>query len=475
MKGLSLFLVLGLSLAACAPESSFTQLDPIDANDVDVPADSAEANGLLEFLNDEAVTFDVLDAIVDARAAEGLVAGRPFASIDAVDTVPYVGPVTIEKLLAHLESNGWIAYQGGAWEGVAFTGSQVALVLDLAGGATLEQLDVDAGLDVRAAENILDARPITSMHQLGAVPYVGPSALKKLRAYLPKWQENGTSVEVYDGVVFTHLEAARALAAANDANLDALSSVGIVGSPASIILGGRPWNSLSQLSSRAGIGSLTVSRLRTLGQAYEGAEPYVVTAADVADFETKGRDLLRDDSFWAGEMVALLGNGDLSGSPTWAASAVEKITLAIEARLAAFTNGEAGRTYSSRDAALASTLAYVANLKLAAKSDYPAGALTIVAPLTQAEGLARAKTALLHYWQHEFVGSPEWNATFDNRTWDDVKGQVGADIAAYETGGGYQVMETEAGLIFLGSVYSLYNEATVDPLGKVPHVLVEID
>ena len=115
-------ILLALSVAACGPAEPVNSPDPLDGNDVDVPADSAEANGLIEFLNDDSATFEVLDAIIDSRAAEGLVENRPYATIDDVDAVPYVGPVAIAELTAYLDDAGYLAYQGGAWEGVSFTG-----------------------------------------------------------------------------------------------------------------------------------------------------------------------------------------------------------------------------------------------------------------------------------------------------------------------------------------------------------------
>lgn len=43
--------------------------------------------------------FEELDAVLDRRAAEGLVAGRPFETIEEVDAVRYVGPVALDQLL----------------------------------------------------------------------------------------------------------------------------------------------------------------------------------------------------------------------------------------------------------------------------------------------------------------------------------------------------------------------------------------
>jgi len=77
---------------------------------------------------------------------------------------------------------------GGTWEGVTFTAEEVCGTLDIANNATLTQLDIDAALDVRAANNTIAGRAIISMSQLATVSYVGTSALTKLKAYIPVWK-----------------------------------------------------------------------------------------------------------------------------------------------------------------------------------------------------------------------------------------------------------------------------------------------
>ncbi len=76
----------------------------------------------------------------------------------------------------------------------ALTAAEVTAILYVANGATVEALDVDVGLDARAAKAIVahrlgaDATPSTAdddpfddIDELDAVSYVGPSALAKLR------------------------------------------------------------------------------------------------------------------------------------------------------------------------------------------------------------------------------------------------------------------------------------------------------
>lgn len=53
--------------------------------------------------------------------------------------------------------------------------------------ANMEELDIDAVMNKRAAENIIADRPIYTMDQLQAVPYVGPAAMIDLRDYVLVW------------------------------------------------------------------------------------------------------------------------------------------------------------------------------------------------------------------------------------------------------------------------------------------------
>jgi endonuclease I len=61
------------------------------------------------------------------------------------------------------------------------------VIITFVNDASLDELDDDVGLDVRAAYGIVSRReqaPIKTMQELDAVPYVGPSALRALAAYV---------------------------------------------------------------------------------------------------------------------------------------------------------------------------------------------------------------------------------------------------------------------------------------------------
>ena len=69
---------------------------------------SAEARGVLALVNDLAVGFEELDvaAGLSSRAARNIVEARPFESLAELDRVPYVGPATLNQLLAYAEETG---------------------------------------------------------------------------------------------------------------------------------------------------------------------------------------------------------------------------------------------------------------------------------------------------------------------------------------------------------------------------------
>ena len=85
------------------------------------------------------------------------------------------------------------------WTAPAEGSCQAKAILKVANEATLEQLDVDAKLQLRAAENIIAARPVATVAALDAVGYVGTSALSSMMAYAGEQghlQACGVSTEI---------------------------------------------------------------------------------------------------------------------------------------------------------------------------------------------------------------------------------------------------------------------------------------
>ncbi|HUS65752.1 MAG TPA: endonuclease/exonuclease/phosphatase family protein [Kofleriaceae bacterium] len=112
MRRLPLALV--LLAAGCLGDPGDEPADPEDqdftgdkADGFCVDAVSDDAAGLLDLVNDAAVTLEMLDdarsdggAGLQVDAARGIVEGRPFADLAAIDAVPFVGVRTCEALRA---------------------------------------------------------------------------------------------------------------------------------------------------------------------------------------------------------------------------------------------------------------------------------------------------------------------------------------------------------------------------------------
>ncbi len=204
------FAVAALLFAACSPASA--PAPEADSAGGALVEGCPDALGILGFLDSAAATEPVLDVNVglDKRAATNIVAhvdgadgvrgtadDRPLATVAELDAIAYVGASAIAKLTAYVEANGLVPQ---VVEGVAFTTAQATAALNVANHATQQQLDVDAGLDARAATNIVAARPIADLPALAAVKYVGASALQHLRDYAPNWQPSGCILALADSV-----------------------------------------------------------------------------------------------------------------------------------------------------------------------------------------------------------------------------------------------------------------------------------
>ncbi len=154
---------------------------------------------------------------------------------------------------------------GGTYSGVAFTAQEATTVLDMVNAATLIQLDDEIALHATAAKNIVAARPIKSMTSLDAVSYVGATALKTLRGYVPKWTKTpaaGSSVS-QSGVTFTAAEVTTTLEMANDATLTQLDKeIGLTSTAAKNIVAARPINSMADLDGVKYVGAAALKALR---------------------------------------------------------------------------------------------------------------------------------------------------------------------------------------------------------------------
>jgi hypothetical protein len=107
MKSRVPFVCCALLLAACAPGQA---PDETEAAEEQAEALTASERALiLGVANTASFTALDVDADLDKRAAESIVAGRPFATFEALDAAPYVGTSALDKLLAFAKEQGGAA------------------------------------------------------------------------------------------------------------------------------------------------------------------------------------------------------------------------------------------------------------------------------------------------------------------------------------------------------------------------------
>jgi len=184
-----------VSLAACAPELPETSVESSYATEHAITEGSAEARALVAFLNHPSTNDAALktagiktaparaSTLAHRNGADGVLGTNDDDSFDGVsefDAVNGIGVATIQKVAGFALANGW-GKTNGLYLDVYFTEKQVDRTLELVNAAPLAELDVDAYLDKRAAQNIIAARPITSMAELTSISRVKATALRLLR------------------------------------------------------------------------------------------------------------------------------------------------------------------------------------------------------------------------------------------------------------------------------------------------------
>lgn len=187
-------------------------------------ADRADALGLTAY--EEAAVLDLVntvsrraldeDVALDRRAANNIVDARPIGDLEQLDAVAWVGKTAFKRLRNYVVDHDLVGSCGDdvlqttveacddgntsggdgcssrcqveagvTVHGVAEGSWDAMFILEIANEATFEDLDVDARLDRRAAENIVANRPFGSLTQLDRVPYVGATVFDRLLNYTP--------------------------------------------------------------------------------------------------------------------------------------------------------------------------------------------------------------------------------------------------------------------------------------------------
>lgn len=286
-------------VSACGPQgAAWGEVDGAqDTSELALTLSPADTGLVLALVNDPATNVARLDEQVglDHRAAVNILARRdgadgragtaddvPFTTLAQLDAVPYVGDVAFSKLLAYAQAHP-AQPQGETVEGVVFAGWEAAAVIWGVNHAPASRLrDM---LDARAADGLVAARPFTTVAQMGPVPYVGASALDRLRREAKTWQaamQHQPPVSLggtFDGITFDDALATQALAIANGATREQLLAHGVASAPASALIAARPFSTLAAVAAVGGVGTVTMKALADYAASGTfGAQPLDVAA-----------------------------------------------------------------------------------------------------------------------------------------------------------------------------------------------------
>jgi DNA uptake protein ComE-like DNA-binding protein len=272
-----------LSLAsACGPQDvAWDEVDgELDEAQLALTLSSSDTALVLAVVNDPATTAAVLTgrAGVEARAATNLVARRNgadgragtaddvrFTTLAQVDAVPWVGDAALRRLLAFAKTN--LPQQTETVEGVTFQPWEVSAVVWGVNQATSARLS--SLVDARAAAGLVASRPFQRIAQMGAVAWVGPTVLERLRREAATWQieQRGSPRPpaglggTFDGITFSDALATKALDIANRASREQLLGRGIGASPAASLVASRPFATLADVAALSGVGPSTMQAL----------------------------------------------------------------------------------------------------------------------------------------------------------------------------------------------------------------------
>ena len=150
---------------------------------------TAAAAAVLTALNDPFLTLERLtnEIGVGAEAASAWIAFRrlqPFTEVGQIIYAPGVQPLDINRLAFWAWEHGYLPHGDaflGTWDGVEFTVDAAERTLRLVNEADHTVLDHDIGLDSRAVESILAARPVHTIAELSTLFWVGPEAMMLLK------------------------------------------------------------------------------------------------------------------------------------------------------------------------------------------------------------------------------------------------------------------------------------------------------
>lgn len=273
---LALLSLLGIAAGACTVDAE--PGEEVSAVSEHVAFSPEEIGAVIQLVNDSGTDLAKLDhdLHLDSRAAANIIAYRNgddgehltaddnrIDTLEELDAIKYVGQMAISTLRHHAVNNPLPPVEHV--EGVTFDGTQVIAVLWGVNNASLEELDDDVQLDVRAAQALYNNAPHATIGDVARQGFVGAHALKQLRFNAKRWHaemENGNTLAgTFDDVTFDEGVAQIALDLANHEPWNGLVESGMWATGAQRIVDGRPYAGLDEVAAVPGVGTRTMEQL----------------------------------------------------------------------------------------------------------------------------------------------------------------------------------------------------------------------
>ncbi|MFH1808611.1 MAG: hypothetical protein ABIJ09_07695 [Pseudomonadota bacterium] len=166
-----------------------------------VPFSAEDMASVLELCNCAALAVLDDDVGLDARAAAGILAARPFADPDpAVNmarlaAVSYVGSNALQRLKGFaLTWQGGCAPLGGTFDGVTFSDAQAQIALAVLNTASRGQLRTDVRYSKAITDHVITGRNWADLAAFAATSGIGPATMTTLRSFTDSglWHGPGT-------------------------------------------------------------------------------------------------------------------------------------------------------------------------------------------------------------------------------------------------------------------------------------------
>lgn len=187
-----------------------------------------------------------------------------------------LGMLTVAAAAACSVEAGSPESTGGSFEPISLPAHEIDLVIEFVNAptTTVSLLDSDVQLDARAAQNIIahrngpdglypsnDDNRFQDLEELDAIPFVGDSALRKLREFAIA--NPPAQAEYVEGVQFTADQAAAVVWGVNHASLTELDEeVGLLRQAAENLIASAPYATVSEMGEVASVGPAALTALR---------------------------------------------------------------------------------------------------------------------------------------------------------------------------------------------------------------------